>query len=47
MHAVQHAWRNKVDHATLVPTERFGEEEAEEILVATQSFMRALASEFP
>lgn len=47
MQAIQHAWRNKVDHATLVPTQKFGKPEATEILTATQAFMRVLAGEFP
>lgn len=45
MQAIQHAWRNKVDHATLTPTDEFNEEGAKEILNATQSFMRSLAKE--
>jgi hypothetical protein len=47
MHAVQHAWRNKVDHATLIPIQPFDETEAKEILGATESFMRVLATQLP
>lgn len=43
MQAVQRAWRNKVDHATLVPTQAFGRPDADAILGATRSLMLALA----
>lgn len=47
MQGVQHAWRNKVDHATLIPLQPFGETDSLEILAATEALMRALATELP
>jgi hypothetical protein len=48
MQAIQHAWRNKVSHveSKLIPTETgINKEIANEIMTATQAFMRKLATE--
>jgi len=49
MQAIQHAWRNKVDHvgSRLIPTEATDAKTASEIMTATEAFMRALAKELP
>ncbi len=48
--ALKNAWRNKISHAqgrlTLLPGD-FSPEVAEEILLATRSFMRRLATDYP
>lgn len=47
LHAIQHAWRNKVTHVEnrLIPTNGISEEIALEIMNAVQAFMRTLATE--
>ena len=49
MHAIQYAWRNKVDHVEnkLIPIETITEQESDEIMVAVHGFMRLLADKFP
>jgi hypothetical protein len=49
LHAIQHAWRNKVSHVEnkLIPTDAINEEVATEVMSAVQAFMRMLASELP
>ncbi len=50
MQAIQHAWRNNVSHVgdKLIPTSSmFTEEVADEIMNATQAFMRKLAADLP
>jgi len=49
MHAIQHAWRNKVSHVEdkLIPTDAFNETSALEVMNAVQAFMRMLAEELP
>jgi hypothetical protein len=48
--ALKSAWRNKISHAqgslTLM-TEDFSPDIAEEIMIASRSFMRRLATEMP
>jgi hypothetical protein len=47
LHAIQHAWRNKITHVEnrLIPVGKIGEEETLEIMNAVQAFMRTLATE--
>ncbi|MFZ0318563.1 MAG: hypothetical protein WAL56_05505 [Candidatus Sulfotelmatobacter sp.] len=49
MHAIQHAWRNKVSHVEdkLIPTNAITDEMALEIFNAVQAFMRMLSTELP
>jgi hypothetical protein len=49
MHAVQHAWRNKIIHVghKLIPEGEIGEHVAREIMDATEALMRVLAEELP
>jgi hypothetical protein len=49
MHAIQHAWRNKVSHVEdkLIPADVFNETTALEVMNAVQVFMRMLAEELP
>jgi hypothetical protein len=49
MHAIQHAWRNKVSHVEdkLIPTNAITDDMALEIFNAVQAFMRMLAAELP
>lgn len=49
MHAIQHAWRNKISHVEdkLIPVGDIAETVALEIMNATESYMRTLAEEFP
>jgi hypothetical protein len=48
--ALQSAWRNKISHAQgrlVLMTSDFGPQVAEEIMIASRSFMRRLATEMP
>ncbi len=48
--ALKNAWRNKISHAQgrlVVMTADFSPEVAEEIIIATRSFLRRLATEMP
>lgn len=49
LHAIQHAWRNKVSHVEdkLIPTDSISGDDALEIMTAVQAFMRMLAAELP
>lgn len=48
--ALNSAWRNKISHAQgrlVLMTSKFSPEVAEEIMIASRSFMRRLATELP
>ena len=48
--ALNNAWRNKISHAQgrlILMTSEFSPEVAEEIMIASRSFMRRLATELP
>lgn len=49
MHAIQYAWRNKVNHieTKLVPVAPIDQPIASEIMTAVQAFMRSLAERLP
>ncbi|HLZ40609.1 MAG TPA: hypothetical protein VKQ11_06595 [Candidatus Sulfotelmatobacter sp.] len=49
MHAIQHAWRNKIDHVgyKLVPAGEIGGKVAMDIMNAIESFLLTLTEEFP
>jgi hypothetical protein len=49
MHAIQHAWRNKMLHAEnkLIPTDGVTEEIANDVMVAVEIFMKTLVSKLP